>query len=92
MKHTPTIRRLTFSFRSRSFSSSSTAILHINTPPDVTSMKLSIPKPTREMLPASTPAAANATSPSRLFQTIVKYSNRFPRKAICWRVIAVFMD
>ena len=44
-------------------------------------MKLSIPKPTSEMLPAI-PPAMTATKPSRLFQAIVKYSSRFPRSAI----------
>ena len=46
--------------------------------PDVTSMKLSIPNPTREMLPASAPATT-ATRPSRVFHPIVKYSKDFPR-------------
>ena len=36
---------------------------HSKTDPDVTSMKLSIPKPTSEMLPASAPATT-ATRPS----------------------------
>ena len=44
-------------------------------------MKLSIPKPTREMLAATTPAAT-AIKPSRLFHAIVKYSSRLPRWAI----------
>ena len=52
--------------------------------PDVTSMKLSIPKPTSEMLPANVPAT-KATRPSRLFQAMVKYSKRFPRSATTWR-------
>src|SRR6266487_2006552 len=55
-KQIPTIRRLSRSFRSRVCSWASTDILQSNTAPDVTSMKLSIPKPIREMLPAITPA------------------------------------
>src|SRR5437899_9726995 len=86
MKQTPTILRLSFSFRSRLSTSESTNILHSNVAPDVTSMKLSIPKPTREMLPETAPAAI-ATKPSRKFHTIVKYSSRFPRWAIAWRAI-----
>ena len=49
-------------------------------------MKLSIPKPTREMLPETAPAAI-AIKPSREFHTIVKYSSRLPRWAIAWRAI-----
>src|SRR5437016_7388555 len=85
-KQTPTILRLTLSFLSRLSTSESTDILHSNVAPDVTSMKLSIPKPTREMLPETAPAAI-ATKPSRKFHTIVKYSSRFPRWAIAWRAI-----
>lgn len=59
-----------------------TDIRHSKTDPDVTSMKLSIPKPTREMLPATTPAMT-ATKPSRVFQTTVKYSSFRP-----WRTTA----
>src|SRR2546422_7232433 len=76
MKQKPTILRLSFSFRSRLSTSASTDILQSNVAPDVTSMKLSIPKPTSEMLPASTPAAT-AIKPSRVFHTIVKYSAAF---------------
>ena len=47
-------------------------------------MKLSTPKPTREMLPAATPAAI-AIQPSRVFQPMVKYSRRLPRAALCCR-------
>jgi len=50
-------------------------------------MKLSIPKLTSEMLPAI-PPAMTAAKPSRLFQAIVKYSSRFPRSAIVFRVAA----
>jgi hypothetical protein len=46
--------------------------------------RYSIPKPTSEMLPACTPATT-ATSPSRLFHAMVKYSKRFPCRAIAWR-------
>src|SRR5258708_28110520 len=80
----PTILRLSFSFRSRFPTSASTDILHSSTLPDVTSIKLSIPNPTREMLPASAPATT-ATSPSKLFHAIVKYSNCLPRCAMRWR-------
>src|SRR5215469_4668380 len=45
----------------------------------------SVPKPTREILPAIAPAMT-ATSPSRVFHPIVKYSSRFPRRATCWRI------
>src|SRR6266851_7158799 len=40
-------------------------------------MKLSIPKPTREMLPAIAPAMT-ATNPSTAFHAIVKYSSLRP--------------
>jgi hypothetical protein len=53
---------------------SSTAILSRT----VTSMKLSIPKPTSEMLPAIAPATM-ATKPSEAFHAIVKYSSFRPR-------------
>ncbi len=49
-------------------------------------MKLSIPKPTKETLPASSPALT-AIRPSRLFYAIVKYSICFPRWAITARAI-----
>src|SRR5207244_8917609 len=86
MKQKPTILRLSFSFRSRLSTSASTDILQSNVAPDVTSMKPSTPKPTREILPASTPAAT-PIKPSRVFHTIVKYSSRLPRWAIAWREI-----
>src|SRR5579863_2699687 len=86
MKQMPTILRLSFSFRSRLSTSESTDILQSSVVPEVTSMKLSIPKPTREMLPATIPAQT-AISPSREFQAIVKYSSRLPRCAIAWRAI-----
>jgi NADPH:quinone reductase-like Zn-dependent oxidoreductase len=57
-------------------------------PPDITSIKLSIPNPTSEMLPASAPATT-ATSPSKLFHAIVKYSNCFPRRATACRSSAI---
>ena len=87
-KHTPTIFRLSFSLRSRFWTSASIDILQSSTPPDVTSMKLSIPNLTREMLPASAPATS-ATSPSKLFHVIVKYSNCFPRRATACRSSAI---
>ena len=42
---------------------------HRSAEPDATSIKLSTPKPTSEMLPAAVPAAT-AIRPSRLFQAI----------------------
>ena len=45
---------------------------------EVTSIKLSIPKPTSEILPAIRPAAV-AMRPSAAFHAIVKYSSLFPR-------------
>src|SRR5689334_6147279 len=68
--------------------SASTAILQNNAAPDVTSMKLSIPNPTREMLPAIAPTTM-ATRPSRVFQAIVKYSRFRPRREIAARVITL---
>src|SRR5947209_1699382 len=88
MKQTPTRRKLSISFRSRFTASESTDILQSSTVPDVTSMKLSIPNPTREMLPASTPKTT-ATRPSRVFHPIVKYSKDFPRCATAWRCATV---
>jgi hypothetical protein len=87
MKQVPTILILNRSFLSRLSSSASTDILHSSVAPEVTSMKLSIPKPTSEMLPAITPAMT-ATNPSRLFQPIVKYSSRLPRSTTVLRVAA----
>ena len=60
------------------FESASTDMRHNSVASDVTSIRLSIPKPTSEMLPASVPAPM-PIRPSRLFQAIVKYSRRFPR-------------
>src|SRR5437879_12500083 len=87
MKQAPTILMLSLSLLSRRCSSASTDILQRSVAPDVTSMKLPIPKPTREMLPAI-PPATTATRPSRLFHAIVKYSSRIPRLAILSRVVA----
>src|SRR5882724_2597692 len=77
-KQTPTVLRAFLSFSSRRCTSASTDILHSKTDPDVTSMKLSIPKPTSEMLPAIAPATT-ATRPSNAFHPIVKYSSLRPR-------------
>src|SRR6266446_400392 len=82
-KQTPTTLSARLSFGSRRSSSASTDILHSKTDPDVTSMKLSIPKPTSEMLPAIAPATT-ATKPSKPFQAMVKYSSLRP-----WRTTAV---
>src|SRR5580765_4207520 len=79
-KQTPTIRKEVRSFRSRSASLSSTDIRHSKVAPEMTSMKLSMPKPTREMLPARAPANM-ATRPSRVFHPMVKYSSRLPCQA-----------
>ena len=84
-KQVPTIRRLRRSLRSRLSASASAPIRQRSAVPEMTSMRLSVPKPTREMLPAIAPAMT-ATSPSRVFHPIVKYSSRFPRRAICWRI------
>lgn len=86
MKQAPTILILSRSFLSRLPSSASTDILHSRVAPEVTSIKLSIPNPTSEMLPAIAPAIT-ATRPSRLFQAMVKYSSRFPRRASVLRVV-----
>jgi len=59
--------------------SASTDILQSKVLPEVTSMKLSTPKPRSETLPATAPEIT-ATSPSRVFHAIVKYSSRFPRR------------
>src|ERR1700733_886733 len=79
--------RLIFSFRSLRWMSESTDILQRSTEPETTSIKLSMPKPTREMLPASAPTMT-ATSPSTLFHAIVKYSMCFPRRAAASRFSA----
>ena len=81
-KQAPTIFSARLSFLSRRCTSASTDIRHSNTDPDVTSMKLSIPKPTSEMLPAIAPATT-ATKPSKAFHAMVKYSSLRP-----WRTIA----
>src|SRR5229473_1027542 len=81
-KLTPTILSARLSFTSRRCTSASTNILHNKTDPDVTSMKLSIPKPTSEMLPAIAPATT-ATKPSKAFHAMVKYSSLRP-----WRTTA----
>src|SRR5215467_5048408 len=72
------MRTLRRSSRSRCCTSASTCILHSRVAPDVISMKLSIPNPNNQMLPAMA-SKTMATTPSRLFHAIVKYSNRFPR-------------
>src|ERR1700688_1869564 len=87
-KQMPTSLRLSFSVRSRLSTSASTDILQSNVAPDVTSMKLSIRKPTREMLHAMTPAAT-AIKPSRQFHTMVKYSSCLPRCEIDWRAVVI---
>jgi len=79
----PTSFSARLSFPSRRCTSASTDILHSKTDPDVTSMKLSIPKPTSEMLPAIAPATT-ATKPSKAFHTMAKYSSLRP-----WRTTAV---
>jgi hypothetical protein len=89
-KQTPTILSATLSFLSRRSTSKSTDILQSNAAPDVTSIKLSIPNPTREMLPAIPPARI-ATSPSRLFHAIVKYSSRLARPTILSRSVVCSM-
>jgi hypothetical protein len=48
-------------------------------------MKLSIPKPTSEILPAITPAMT-AKRPSMAFHTMVKYSSLRPRCTIVVRL------
>src|SRR6266571_3243929 len=64
---------------------------HSRAPAEVTSIKLSMPKPTSAMLPANTPAITDST-PSRLFQAIVKYSNRLPLRTIRPRSVARSMS
>src|SRR5438552_6076147 len=76
-KQTPTTRKLSRSARSRSDSLMSAYSRHNNIPPDVTSITLSNPKPTKAMLPAKSPATM-ATTPSRLLYAIVKYSSFRP--------------
>src|SRR6266446_4093804 len=76
-KQTPTILSARLSFSSRRCTCASTDILHSKTDPEVTSMKLSIPKPRGEMLPAIAPATT-ATRPSQAFHALVKYSSLRP--------------
>jgi hypothetical protein len=73
-KQIPTTCNARCSFRSRSRTLASTNIRQSKTDPDVTSMKLSIPNPTREILLAISPVTT-AIKPSIVFQTIVKYSS-----------------
>lgn len=79
-KHAPTILSVKRSFFSRLSSSAMTDSRHNNAMAEVTSIKLSTPKPTREILPEIIPVV-NAPSPSRLFHPMVKYSRRLPRRA-----------
>jgi hypothetical protein len=87
-KLTPTARNVSRSIRSRRRSSASIAMRHNKAAPELTSIKLSTPNPTREMLPASAPAPT-ATNRSRLFHPIVKYSSRRLRCARAARSIVV---
>lgn len=80
-KQAPTILSVKRSFFSRLSSSARTDSRHSSATAEVTSMKLSTPKPTREILPEIIPVV-NAPSPSRLFHPIVKYSRRLPRWAV----------
>src|SRR5258705_5457206 len=83
-KQRPTVLNASRSFRSRRSTFASTLRRHSRAAPEVTSIKLSMPNPTREMLPAASPAMT-ATTPSRQFHTIVKYSSLRPRPAIATR-------
>lgn len=85
-KQTATILSVKRSFLSRFSSSAISDSRHNNATAEVTSIKLSIPKPTREMLPEIIPVA-NAVSPSRLFHPIVTYSRRLPRCTIMARSV-----
>lgn len=85
---TPTILTAHISFNSRPCTSESTDMRHSKTDPDVTSMKLSTPKPTSEMLPAIAPATT-ATRPSNAFHPIVKYSSLRPRSTTAVRSTTV---
>lgn len=80
-KQIPTILRVNRSFCSRLSSSAISDKRHSKATAEVTSIKLSTPKPTREILPEMNPVA-NAANPSRLFHPIVKYSRRLPRCAM----------
>lgn len=77
-KQIPTILRVNRSFCSRLSSPAISDKRHSKATAEVTSIKLSTPKPTREILPEMNPVA-NAANPSRLFHPIVKYSRRLPR-------------
>jgi hypothetical protein len=83
-KQPPTTFTLNLSFCSRLFTSASTVIRQSNVAPETTSIKLSIPKPTREMLPEAVPATI-AIKHSKLFHAIVKYDSHVPRLAMVWR-------
>jgi len=54
-------------------------------------MKLSIPKPTSEMLPATIPETS-AITPSSVFRTMVKYSSLRPRSTTVGRSKALVCD
>src|SRR5690349_14058639 len=54
-------------------------------------MMLSVPKPTRDILPAANPAI-RATIASTLFHAIVKYSSLRPRRAVAARSITIASD
>src|SRR5262245_525198 len=79
IKQTPTMRSVIASMRSRFSSSTSAESRHRSAAPEVTSIRLSKPKPTSAMLPAISPDRI-ATSPSREFHAMVKYSIRRPRR------------
>src|SRR5689334_21650750 len=76
-KQMPTIFRVSRSFCSRLSSSAMADKRHNTATAEVTSIKLSTPKPTRETLPAMIPVA-NAANPSRQFHPMVRYSSRLP--------------
>ena len=80
----PTTLNARLSFHSRRSTSESTDMRHNNAEPDITSMKLSSPNPTRETLPATAPKLI-ASNPSIAFQTMVKYSSLRPRCAAAAR-------
>src|SRR5579864_7226224 len=77
-KQRPTIRSARFSLRSRCAIFMSTDIRPSRAQPDASSIRLSAPNPSREMLPAATPAQT-ATAASIAFQAIVRYSSLRPR-------------
>src|SRR5262245_7594593 len=78
IKQPPTMRSVIASIRSRFFSSTSIESRQRSAAPEVTSIKLSKPKPTSAMLPAISPDRI-ATSPSSKFHAMVKYSSWRPR-------------